>query len=66
MVGRWLKAGIAKSPSVGVETQIETVRSAIRRVIEEANAIMSKRVEITMKNMTCKFTQPALTSLPSS
>jgi hypothetical protein len=66
MLGRWLKAGITESPSVGVEIQIETVRSAIRLVIQEANAIMSKRVEITMKNMTCKFTKPALTSLPSS
>jgi hypothetical protein len=59
MVGRWLIAGIAKPPSVGVETQIETVRSAIRRVTEEAHAIMSKRIEITVKNITCMFTQPA-------
>ena len=66
MVGRWLKAGIVKSPRVGVETQIETVRSAVKHVIDEANAIMSKRMEITQNNMTCKFTQPALASLLSS
>jgi hypothetical protein len=66
MLGRWWKAGITGSPSVGVEIQIETVRSAMRLVIQEANAIMSQRVEIVAKDITCKFTKPALTSLPSS
>ena len=35
--------------------QIETVRSAFGRVTEEAKAIMTKRVEIAAKGMTCKF-----------
>ncbi|KAL6721021.1 hypothetical protein ACLMJK_000121 [Lecanora helva] len=50
-IGRWWEA-IVKPPKIEVEKQIHAVQTATEQVLAEADAILSKRVEETNKNMT--------------
>ena len=54
-LGRLLKTGLVMSEKSELEEQSERVRSVIKRIVDEANAIMSRRVEMVTRHMNCKL-----------
>lgn len=54
-LGRLLKTGFVMPEKSELEEQSERVRSVIKRIVDEANAIMSRRVEMVTRHINCKL-----------
>ena len=52
---RALKTGFVVSEKSELEEQGERVRSVIKRIVDEANAIMSRRLGMVTRHMNCKL-----------
>ena len=55
LMTRALKTGFVVSEKSELEEQGERVRSVIKRIVDEANAIMSRRLGMVTRHMNCKL-----------